>query len=79
MEVQYQQTLTSTLNNLNNNFQNKNHSRPLSNSNSRSILLNNNEEKYSFYANFDMKPLKMKNLDFNNFNDFNKINNNNNK
>ena len=35
-----------------------------------------NEEKYSFYANFDINPLQTKNLDFNTFNTNNKINNN---
>lgn len=72
VEAQYQQTLNSTLNNLSNNFVSRNN-RALSSSHSKSILLDNREEKYSFYSNFNIKPLS--NLD--NFNNYNQRSNTN--
>jgi hypothetical protein len=72
VEAQYQQTLNSTLNNLSNNFVSRNN-RALSSSHSKSILLDNREEKYSFYSNFNIKPLS--NLD--NLNNYNQRSNTN--
>ena len=61
LEGQYHQTLKSTLNSCQN-------SRPLSSNNSKSYLLDNREQKYSFYGNFNDRKSNCNNCSNNNLN-----------